>query len=215
MARVAPQHDDAIGQHQGLFNVMRHQEDGLGGNRLLVPQLQQFAAQVLRGQHVEGGERLVHKEYFRLHHQGAGESHPLPHSPGELLWVGCLEAVEANGVEDLQALLAAVFAGNAARNERRLDVLQHGQPGKQGEALKDDAHVDLGLQNGLAMPENLPGGGPGETGEHAQQRRLTRARRAQQGDDLSLAQSPGQWARSPGYGSRWAGRSTSLPAGRE
>ncbi len=47
-------------------------------------------------------------------------------------------------------------------------------------------NVDLGLGNGLAVPENLAGGGPGEPRQHAQQGRLTRARWAQQGDDFSL-----------------------------
>jgi hypothetical protein len=80
VAGVAPQHDDAVGQQDRLFNVVGDQEDGLGGHGLVGPQLEQFAAQVLGGQHVERGERLVHEEHLRLDDQGAGKADPLLHA---------------------------------------------------------------------------------------------------------------------------------------
>ena len=55
---------------------------GARGHFVAVPQLQQLAAQVLGGEHVEGGERLVHEQHFRLHHQRAGESDALLHAAG-------------------------------------------------------------------------------------------------------------------------------------
>jgi len=48
-----------------------------------------------------------------------------------------------------------LVTGDAASHEWRLDIFQHGQPGKEGEALKDDANVDLGMQDRLPVPENL------------------------------------------------------------
>ena len=103
---IAAEHDDAIGQQDGLFDVVRHDEDGARGDGLLLPQLQQLAAQVLGGEHVERGERFVHEENFRLDHQGAGEADALPHAAGELFGKGGLESVETDGVENAEAALA-------------------------------------------------------------------------------------------------------------
>jgi hypothetical protein len=108
VAGIAAQHDDAVGQQHGFFNVVGDDEDGLGGHGLVGPQLQQFAAQVLGGQHVERGERLVHEEDFGLDHQGAGKAHALPHAAGELLGIGGFKAVEADRVEHLHAAFAAL-----------------------------------------------------------------------------------------------------------
>ena len=173
MPGVTAQHDDAIGQQQGFLNVMSHQKNRLRWNCLLVPQLHQLTAQILRRQHIEGRERLVHKEHFRLHHQGASESDPLPHSPGQLLGIRCLKTVETHRVQDLETLFAPLLARNSASHQRRFHVLQHRQPGKQGKALKDDAYVGVRLHNRLAVPENLARRRLGEAGQHAQQGRLS------------------------------------------
>ena len=53
MSRIPAQHDNAIGQQHRFLDIVRDQENRLRRNRLLLPQLQQFAAQVLRRQHVE------------------------------------------------------------------------------------------------------------------------------------------------------------------
>ena len=57
VAGIAAQHNDAVGQQHGFFNVVRHQEDSLGGHGFVSPQFQQFTAQILSGQHVQGAER--------------------------------------------------------------------------------------------------------------------------------------------------------------
>jgi len=85
MAGIAAKHDDAVSQQHRLFDVMGDQEDGLGGHGLVGPQLQKFTAQVFRGQHIEGAERLVHEKDFRFDHQGAGKAHPLLHAPDNSL----------------------------------------------------------------------------------------------------------------------------------
>ena len=111
VAGIAAQHDDAVGQQHGFFNVVGDQEDGLGGHGLVGPQLQQFAAQVLGGEHVERGEGLVHEEDFGLDDQGAGKADALLHAAGELLGIGGLKAVEADRVEHLHAAVAALVGG--------------------------------------------------------------------------------------------------------
>ena len=171
VAGIAAQHDDAIGQQDGFFDIVRDEKDGSRGDGLLLPQLQQFAAQVLRGQHIERGEGLVHEEDFRLDDEGAGESDPLPHAAGELLGIGGLEAVQTDGVEDLEALLAALLRAHAARLQRRFDIFEHRQPGEKGKALEDDGDVGLrAARSAVPCQKTSPAEGFGEAGEHAQQR---------------------------------------------
>ncbi len=175
MAWIAAQHDDAIGQQYSFFDVVGDDEDGLGGDGLLLPELEQFAAQVFGGEDVERGEGLIHEEDFGLDNQGAGEADALAHPAGEFLGVGGLEAIEADGVQDFQAALAALCRRHAASLERSFDVFEDGEPGKEREALKDDGDMDTDGGDGLAMPEDFSCRGLGEAGEHAQQGGFTRA----------------------------------------
>ena len=185
VAGIAAQHDDAVGQQHRLFDVVRDQEDGLGGHGLVGPQLQQLTAQVLGGQHVQGAEGLVHEEHLRLDHQGAGKADALLHAARQFLGIGGLEAVQAHRVQHLHAALAALVGGNAAGLQRGFHVFQHREPGKEGEALEDDGDVDLRIGDGLLVPVDLAGGGRGEAGQHAQHGGFAGARGAEQGDDLA------------------------------
>ena len=185
MAGIAPQHDDAVGQQDGFLNVVGDEEDGLGGHGLVGPQLQQLAAQVLGGEHVEGGERLVHEEHFRLDDQGAGKADALLHAAGEFLGIGGLKAVQAHRIQHLHAALAALVRADAAGLQRGFDVFKHREPGKEGKALEDDGDVDLGVGDGLLVPVDLAGRGRGEPGEHAQHGGLAGAGGAEQGENLS------------------------------
>jgi len=161
------------------------EEDGAGGNGFLAPEFEEFAAEVFGGEDVEGGKGLVHEEDFGLDDQGAGEADALLHAAGELLGIGLLEAVEADGVENLEAALAALEGVEAAGLERSFDVFKDGEPGKKSKTLKDDADVGGGVGDGLAVPEDLSGGGLGESGEHAQQGALAGAGGPEQGENLT------------------------------
>ena len=185
VAGIAAQHDDAIGQQHRFFDVVGHDEDRLGGHGLLGPQLQQFAAQVLGGEHVEGGEGLVHEEHFRLDDQGARKADALPHAAGKLLGIGRLKAVEAHRVEHLHAAVVALGRGDAAGLQRSFDVFKHREPGKERKALEDDGDVDLRVGDGLFVPVDLAGRGAREPGQHAQHGGFAGAGRAQEGDDLA------------------------------
>ena len=215
VAGIAAQHDDAIGQQHGFFNVVGHDEDGLGGHGLLGPQLQQFAAQVLGRQHVESGEGLVHEEHFRLDDQSAGKADALAHAAGEFLGIGGLEAVQADRVEHLHAALAALVGDDAAGLQRGFDIFKHREPGKEREALEDDGDVDLGVGDGLFVPVNLAGRGRGKPGEHAQHGRFAGAGGTEQRENL--AGNDAQVGRRDHLDAvlRWAARSTSRSFRRE
>ena len=96
----------------------------LRGHGLLRPELQQFAAQVLRGKHVEGREGLVHEEHLGLDDESARKADALAHAAGELLGIGGFETVESHGVEHLLAALAALGGVNAAGLQRALRRFQ-------------------------------------------------------------------------------------------
>jgi hypothetical protein len=151
-AGVLAQHHDAVGQRDGLFDVVSDDEDRARGHLLAFPQLQQFGAQVLGGEHVERGERLVHEEHFGLHHQRAGETDALLHAAGKLLREGGFETVEAHRVDGPEAALHALVRRRSDGFERRLDVIEHRQPGKQREALKHDGDVGARAGQRFAVP---------------------------------------------------------------
>ena len=162
MAGIAAQNHNAIGQQHGFFNIVGDDEDGLGGHGFLSPQLQQFTAQVLGGQHVEGAEWLIHKQDFGLNHQRAGKADALLHAAGELLGICAFKTIEANSIQHAHAALAIFIRVNAAGLQRRLHIFKHGKPGEEREALKDDGDVDLRLGDWLLVPVNLPSGGRGK-----------------------------------------------------
>src|SRR6185437_14392770 len=108
MAGIASEDDDAVGQQNSLFDVVGDDEDRFGRDRLLLPKLQQLAAQIFGGQNIERGEWLVHEEDLRLHNQRSREADALAHASGQLLRVGGLEAIEADSIEYLQAAPAPV-----------------------------------------------------------------------------------------------------------
>ena len=140
---------------------MGDEEDGLGGNGFLGPKFEELAAEVFGGENIQGGERLVHEEDFGLDDQGAGKADALLHAAGKFLGISLLEAVEADGIENFEAALAAFEGMDATGLERGLDILKDGKPGKESEALEDDADVGGAVADGLPVPEHLAGGGLG------------------------------------------------------
>ncbi len=156
VAGIAAQHNDAVGQQHRFFNIVRHQEDGLGGHGLVGPQLQQFAAQILGGQHIQSAEGLVHEEHLRLDHQGARKTHPLLHSARQFLWIRAFKAVKSHRIQHLHAAFAAHVGSDAARLQRSLNIFKNCEPGKKSKALKNNGDVDLGIGDGFLMPVNLP-----------------------------------------------------------
>ena len=174
-------------QHR-LLDIVRHQQDGGDRHAALAPQVEQVGAQRLGGQHVERRERLVHQQHLGMHHQRAGEPDPLAHAARQLLRIGAFVAVEADQVDGGQRALVAFGRIDAQRLEADLDVLQHGQPGKQREGLED--HGDFGGRARHVAPadRHLAFAGRHQAGDDAQQRGLAAARAAEQRDDLVLAQ---------------------------
>ncbi len=79
MPRIAAEHNNAVRQQHRLFNVVRNDKDRLSRNCLILPKLQQFAAQILCRQHIQSREWFVHEQDLWFDHQGACKANPLPH----------------------------------------------------------------------------------------------------------------------------------------
>ena len=182
---VAPQHHDAIGQQHCFFNVVRYQEDRLGGHGLLGPKLQQFAAQVLGGEHVESREWLVHEQDFRLNHQRAGKAYPLLHAARQFFGIGGFKPVQTDRIQHLHAPRATLFGVHAACLQGRFDILKHREPGEKRKALEDDGDIGLRAGNRLSVPIDLPCRRSGEPAQHAQHGGLAGAGRPQQRQNFS------------------------------
>ena len=74
--------DNAGGDEDGLDDIVGDQKDALeAGVPGAAPQLDHFAAQALRSEHVESAERLVHAQHFRLCDKRSREANPLAHAP--------------------------------------------------------------------------------------------------------------------------------------
>ena len=96
--------------------------------------------------------------------------------------------------EQGERALAQLAAGDADRSERRLDVLQRGQRRDQVELLEDEAEraqpqlgelVVAQRREVAALEEDLAVARPVERAEQLQQRRLARAARAFERDELA------------------------------
>ena len=153
---------------------------------MLGPESQELGPKVLGGEHVKGGEGLVHQECIGLDHQRTGESHPLTHTPRELLGEGGLEAIESDTVDGGFGSLFTLSGADALGLQPELDVLGHRQPGEQGEALKDHGHPWIRSVEWHAPVGHHPRGGGNEPGDAAQQRALARTRASEKGHDLTL-----------------------------
>ena len=155
-AGVGAQHQDPVGEQHRLLDVVRDHDDGLGREALALPQLQQLAAQVLRGQHVQRAERLVHQQRRGLDHQGPGEADALAHAAGQLLGVGRLVPVQADHVDGAQRPLGPLGGCATPRASRpELHVLLHGEPRQQREGLEDHGGLPVGAGQRLAAEQHL------------------------------------------------------------
>src|SRR5258708_35602480 len=152
MRGVAAEYDDAVGEDDGFFNIVGNDENRARGNFVTEPEFEELAAKSLRGEDVQRGERLVHKEHFGLDDECAGDTDTLLHATGEFLGIGNFKTVEADGVNDAQGALAAGDGRHAAGLERGFDVFENGEPGGERATLQDDGDIGRFVTDRGAVP---------------------------------------------------------------
>ena len=179
------EHRDAIRHRQRLALVVRHVDEG---HAELAVQVLQLDLHVLAQLLVERAERLVHQHELRVEHERAGQRDALLLAARELARQAVGHALQAHHVERARDALSLLGFRDAAHRQRVGDVLPDGEVREQRVVLEHHAEVALvrrGSRDRLAVEHDVAGGRRLEAGEHHQRRRLARARRTEQGEELA------------------------------
>ena len=180
------QHHDAVGQRHRLDLVVR---DVDRGRAQVAVQLGDLDARLAAQRRVEVGQRLVEQEDLGRTHDGAADRDPLALAARQVLRraVQVLRQVQDLGrAADLLLDLGLVDVGQP---QRKRHVVGHAHVRVQRVALEHHRQVALARrQLGDVAPVELDAAAAdlGQPGDHAQQRRLAAARRADEDDELAL-----------------------------
>ena len=133
---------------------------------------------------VQVGQGLIHQQHLGIDRVGAGDGDALLHAAGELFGVGLGEALQIHHLQILVGQLLGLLLALTLELEPKLDVLLHGEPGKQGVLLEHDATVGAGTCNLCAIYQNLALGRGLQSADNIEQGGLTAAGRADNTDKL-------------------------------
>jgi hypothetical protein len=139
---------------------------------------------------VEVRQRLVHEVRGGLAHHGASHRDALALAAGELAGLALEEIVEAEDLRDLVHAPGDLLLGRLAHLEAEGEVLPHAHVGVERVVLehhRDVAGAGRGVGDVLAADLDHALADLLEAGDHAQQRRLAAARRADEDHELALA----------------------------
>lgn len=187
-AGIGREDQHAVAHEHRFLDVVGDHQHALDRQLAFGPQVEEIGAQGLGGQHVERREGFVQHQDVGMHDQRAGKADALAHAARQLARIGGFEAVEADQVDRLQRTAADLGARQAERLEADLHVLQHGQPGKQREALEHHGDAGGRAADRPAEIADAAGGRWREAGDQPEQCRLARAGTAEQADDLAFVQ---------------------------
>ena len=144
--------------------------------------------EVLRGEHVECGERLVEEEHLGMHHECPRKADALLHPAGELLGERFLEARQTDELYRLFGARPPIGSRKAGGQESQLDVVEHREPGKQRKALEHDGDLWIESLERHATNQHATFGGRHETRQDSEQRRFAGTRWPEQRYELAVAE---------------------------
>ena len=158
--------------------------------RETLPDREQLEVEALARHLVECAERLVHQQKRGLERESARDRRTLLHAAGELPGMVVAEALELDEVEHLRHARPAPLLLPAEHLERQRDVLRDRAPVEEHCVLEHDpvVAVDARLLRRLAVDGHRSRRRLDQVADHAQQRRLAAARRADQRDELARLQ---------------------------
>ncbi len=185
---------DALAQFGGLGAVVR---DDDRRELSLALESDEELPQLRAAVGIHRRQRLVQQEQCGVGAEGAGERHALLLSAGEPADAAVGEADEPDVVEAGAGACAALAARDARGAERERDVLGHVEVRQKSRLLEDDRDATLVGRNvgkRAAASADHAGVERGQPGDRAQQRRLARARRA---DERCRANRPGRGGSMP------------------
>jgi hypothetical protein len=138
---------------------------------------------------VEVGERLVHQQRVGLTHDRAAHRDPLPLPAGELARLALEQAGEAEHLRRRADAIPDLLLLQPVQPEPEAHVVVDGHVRVEGVVLEDHRHVPvlrIDLVDALAADPDLARGGLLEPGRDPQHRRLPRAGRPDQHDELAV-----------------------------
>jgi hypothetical protein len=187
LQHLALAHDgDARGHRHRLFLVVRHHD---AGHAHVLDDVDELDLRLLAQLLVQRAQRLVEQQHLRPLGQAARKRNALLLPAGELMGLPLAELAQLHELQHrLDALLDRAL-GHAVAPQAEGDVVPHREVREQRVGLEH--HVEralVGHQPGdvLALEQYASRGRRLEAREHAQQRRLAAARRAEQGEDLAF-----------------------------
>ena len=137
---------------------------------------------------IQGRQGLVQQQQIGLHHQGAGQGRTLLFAAAQIHHAAVQQALQAKSLYQIGELTFAARAFGTAIAQSVLDVLAHGEVGKQGAVLVDDADAAaLRGQAGdfAALEVNAAPGHGQQAGHGLQQHGLARAGGSQQNEEFA------------------------------
>ena len=139
---------------------------------------------------VERPERLVEQQHARAVDERPGERDALALAAGQLARLARLVALEADHPERFGHAGDALCLGDLAHDQPVRDVVADGHVREERVVLEDrvDVAVERRDRGDVGAVEQDPAGGRQlEAGDHAQGRRLARARRPEHREELAVA----------------------------
>src|ERR1700730_594982 len=182
-ARTARKNEHAVGQIDGLVDLMRDEQDRL---LRLQPDSQQLFLHELASLRVERCKRLIHQENFRVDKQRPGKVHALLHPTRQFVGIMVLETGKANKVDEMGGPLLSLSPGHAEAFEPVADISQHGPPRQQRGLLENHGAVGSGPGHGLTIDQNAPRARRNQAVDDRQKGRFPTARWADNGDKFAI-----------------------------
>jgi hypothetical protein len=148
------------------------------------------AAQLLADLGVQGAERLIEQQDFRLVRERTSHGDALLLAAGELRRQPVVHAFERDQAQQFLATLATVGGLHAADAQRKLDVVGHAHVAEQRVVLEHEADAAIAgrhVRNVPAVEGDAAVVHAGQARDGAQQRTLAAAARAQQHIELAVA----------------------------
>ncbi len=178
-------HAHMIRQHQGFRLIMGdvHEGGAEGGLQLL-----EFDLHVLAQFQIESTQGFVEQQQSRFQHQAACDGHALALTAGQFIHAFGAGASQTDPIQHGLAAPYPLGAFHAAPGETECNVFPHRHHGEQRQLLKyhiDGAAIRRHFAHALSADDDVARVRRDESGNHAQQGRLSAPGRTQYGKETS------------------------------
>src|SRR5882762_2712993 len=185
-------HADVIGQHQRFGLIVGDVDEGRAERRL---QLLELDFHVLAKLQIERAQRLVQQQQCRLQNQAARDGHALTLAARQLVDAFVRGVAQSHPFQHRIAAFQPFCPAHAAPSQSERNVLAHRHHREQRQLLKHHVHrapIRRHAAHAPAADGDVAVIGRDEPRDHAQQRRLTAARRTQNGKEAAALDREGQ-----------------------